>query len=329
MTSKSALVRLAFLAAFLPAFELAAADTLSFRSARIPSGGVTLATLTMDQAVARDVSFDVAVAGTNAVQVPTRIQLANGQSRVEFPVTGAAAAAEQFADISIRDPGSGRVVASGRLTVTAPALVSLTLNKSEVVGGTPGSTVTGTVTTDGVAAGHGLAVALGQSCSSCPEPLNLPASVLVPGGARSGTFSFAPETVGLTTQYTVSASQGSVVKSAALTSSPLRLQALAISPSSITGSQTATLTVTLNAAANPGLALKLTCSAPLLVTVAGVVKPCAGEPKPVLLTSPAGQSSMSLQVQNNQATSATQVTLKVVPERGSGSAVQTTLTVAP
>jgi len=328
MTSKSALVRWVFLAAFLPAFELAVADSLSFRSARIPSGAATVATLAMDQAVARDVSFTVSVAGTNAAQAPTRVQLAAGQSRAEFPVTSAAATAEQFAEVAITDPGSGRLVARSRLTVTAPLLLSLALNKSEVVGGTPGTTVTGTVTLDGLAGGHGLAVTLGQSCTSCLEPLNLPASVLVPMGARTGSFSFAPETVPLSTQYTVSASQGSLVKSAALTSLPLRLQSLTVTPSSITGSQTATLTVTFNGPATSGYALRLTCSASLLVTVAGVVKPCAGEPKPVLFTAPAGQSSMSLQVQNNQATAPTQVTLRVVPERGNDSA-QTTLAVAP
>ena len=321
------------LAVLLSASGIAAADALTFRNDSVPSGGATLATLTLSQPPAAMASFVVRVTGSNLAQVPERIQVPGGQTRVDFVVTSVPAASEQFAEVKIVEPGSTQVVAGARLTVTPPTISTFTLNRSEAVGGTPGSTVTATVTLDGVAAAPGLNVALGQSCSNCQAdstPLALPPAVRVQGGSRTASFSFEPHPVSSTRQFTVLASLGSSVKTAPLVDSVLRPQSVSVSPSTIAGTQTATLTIQLNAPAYANYPMKITCSAGALqVTVAGTEKSCPlpGSNKELQFTATAGQGSMSLSLRNNPSGSPTQATIRIASI--SGADVQTTLTIAP
>jgi hypothetical protein len=334
-----AIRRIAFvlLVGLAPASAHALTETLTLRSASVPSGGITTATLTLDAAAVRDKSYSVSVQGSNAAKVPSRVEIRAGQTRVEFPVTAAAAATSQFADIHVSEPGSSVILSRVRLGVTPPTLLSLALNRSEVVGGTTNNTVTGTVTLDGVAAGVGLNVELGQTCSNCfsargeqTQLLGLPSAVRVSGGARTGSFNIVAELALSTKQYTVSAGMTGVVKSAPLANLSLRPLSMTVSPTTIAGSQAVSATIALNAPAYAGYKMTLTCSALLdvVTSVGNVVCPPPGSSKELALPVPAGQASFSFQLLRGQVSPPTQVTVRAEPLGMSGN-VQAVVSVAP
>jgi VCBS repeat-containing protein len=94
-----------------------------------------------------------------------------------------------------------------------PKLVSVALNPASVTGG---STSLGTVTLNGPAPGGGAAIALNDNSSA----VTVPASVTVPGGSTSTTFTIATASVTTATSATVSAVYGGVTKTASLTVTP-------------------------------------------------------------------------------------------------------------
>jgi len=66
-----AIRRIAFvlLAGLAPASAHALPETVTLRSASVPSGGITTATLTLDARAVRDKSYSVSVQGSNAAKV--------------------------------------------------------------------------------------------------------------------------------------------------------------------------------------------------------------------------------------------------------------------
>ncbi len=323
-----------FLAASTLALEGAAADTLTLRPTEVPGGETTYATLTLDRAPAVNTDFSIRLSGTNAAQAQPTIQVRAGQSRAEFKLTSAATANQAFVDVEVIDPRTRTGTAKARLVVTPAVLTTLTLDKSSVVGGTPGSTVTGTVALNGQAAAPGTTILLGQSCSNCQQSfqLDLPPSVQISTGARSASFTFEPRAFSSTKHFTILASQGSVVKSVALADNALRPQTISLSPATIAGAQQTTVTITLNAPAYSGYQLLLNCTASLTSDVPPGSRACSDlalfDPKALLLSVTAGQPSATFHLRNTQLTSLTQVTIKAAGIDTNGDA-QATLTVAP
>ncbi|HEV8563021.1 MAG TPA: FG-GAP-like repeat-containing protein, partial [Actinophytocola sp.] len=104
-----------------------------------------------------------------------------------------------------------------RFTPQAPpaaaALSSVAVSSSSVVGGNPS---TGTVTLTAAAPSGGFAVAL----SSNNPAASVPASVTVPVGATSATFTVTTSAVTMSTPVTITASAGGVTRTATLTVNP-------------------------------------------------------------------------------------------------------------
>jgi hypothetical protein len=99
------------------------------------------------------------------------------------------------------------------LTVSAPALSTLSLSPSSVKGGTSS---TGTVTLTGPAPSAGVVVALSSNSSYA----SVPSSVTAPGGASSATFTINTPTVTTTRTPRISAVYGGVTRNATLTVTP-------------------------------------------------------------------------------------------------------------
>jgi hypothetical protein len=137
------------------------------------------------------------------VQTPVTIQ--PGSSSATFTV---AAVAAGTATITASLNGSSSQ--SPTLTVTARpvALASISLSTSSVVGG---DSVTGTATLTGAAPAGGAVVSL-----SGGDPVTVPASVTVPAGSTSATFSIFTRAVGGTIAGTISGSYGGASASAVL-----------------------------------------------------------------------------------------------------------------
>jgi hypothetical protein len=151
----------------------------------------------------------------------------------------------------VRDSGTPVDVLLWRATLvpsgvsTPPVLATLTVSPSSVPGG--GSAI-GTATLSAAAPAGGAQVAL----SSNNHAATVPASVTVSGGATSATFTVSTSAVGAPTQVTISGSYGGATQTASLNVTPPLISSLTISPSTITGGNAATGTVTLNGPAPAG-----------------------------------------------------------------------------
>jgi hypothetical protein len=129
---------------------------------------------------------------------------------------------------------------------SGPALSALTLSPAAFAGGC--KTSTGKVTLTGPAPAGGAVVSLADTNPAA----SLPASVTVPTGATTATFTITGVAVTSNQTGTVTASYGSVSKSAVVTVRPIGVASVSISPNPVVGPSPATGTVTLECPAAPG-----------------------------------------------------------------------------
>lgn len=126
-----------------------------------------------------------------------------------------------------------------------PDLSSLSLNPGTIAGGL---TSQGTVTLSGPAPAGGVTVSLSDNSTVT----TLPASVTVPGGSSSTTFTITTTPVTASTSPTISAVYKGVTKTARLTVNPPALSSVSVNPGSVTGGTTSQGTVTLSGPATTG-----------------------------------------------------------------------------
>ena len=180
---------------------------------------------------------------TNPVQVPTQVQVKGPKG-----VTGV------------------------WLQINPPA-PTLTLSKTTIVGGT-NSSVIGTVTLDGKAPVGGYVVTLASDNAAA----GVPASVTVPAGAKTATFSFVTKAVATDQTANISASANSVTSSVPLQITAPLLKSVTFSRASVVHGKANTGTVYITAKAPVG-GLTIT----LMVT-----NPATGVTVPATITVPAG-----------------------------------------
>src|SRR2546427_8240654 len=158
----------------------------------------------------------------------------------------------KFVAVSLNDPNPA--ILDFELSSSAPASVALsllTLNPTNVVGG---NSSTGTVTLSGAAPSGGAVVTLSSSNTTAAR---VPSSVTVAAGATSATFTVSTSAVAASTTVSISGTYGGVTRSASLTVTPApppapTLSSLTLNPTSVTGGNSSTGTVTLSGAAPTG-----------------------------------------------------------------------------
>jgi hypothetical protein len=186
--------------------------------------------------------------------------------------------------------------------VVLPNLASVAVTPSSVVGG---NGVTLAVALSGPAPPGGASVSL----SSNTAALTVPSSVTVPAGASNVQASAKTASVTTTTLATLTATYNGASKTAGLTVTPVPLPALTsvtLSPSSVTGGASVTLSVTLSGTIpSSGATVTLTSSNPTAFPApASIVVPAA---KASVL--PATLASASVKVQTTAVTVSTSVTV--------------------
>ena len=246
--------------------------SLGLSPASVPGGASSTGTVTLDQVaptggVVVTLSSNNTAAATPAV---SSVTVAAGAKTATFSVTTKVVSSTTAVTISA---ASGGATATATLTDTAPGPVlnGLTLSPSTVTGGTSS---TGKVTLTGAAPTGGTVVSLTSSSTYA----TLPTSVTVAAGATSATFTVSTKTYAGTYMATITAKQGGVTETAALTVTPAVLNGLTLNPSSVVGGNSSTGTVTLlYPAPTGGLLVSLTSSStfatlPSTVTVAAGAK---------------------------------------------------------
>ena len=187
----------------------------------------------------------------------------------------------------------GLVTVTRTLTVVPPALAQLYLTPTTVVGGC--GTSAGKIALTGAAPAGGAVVALTNTNSKAA----VPASVTVPAGASSQTFTVKTSTVTSNATGSVTATFGGTSQTLTLTVRPIRVKTLTLSPNPVTGGANATGSVTLECAAPVG---------GLVVTLSSSNAPVAA-PTVASITIPAGATTGSFSVRTARVTASTNVTI--------------------
>lgn len=224
----------------------AALASLSITPANVIGGA--LATGTINLTTASPVDTVVALSsGDPAAAVPVNVVVAAGATSATFPVTTSAVAVTTTVTVTAT---FGAVTKSDNMTVKAAALASLSLSPTSVIGG---AGIAGTVTLNGTAA-----VDTTVTLSSANPAVNVPASVLVPAGASSATFSATTSAVGANTTGAVTASLGTVTKSVNVTVKAATYVSFTLTPNPVVGGNSVTGTVTMSGPAAVSTTVTLT-----------------------------------------------------------------------
>ena len=144
--------------------------------------------------------------------VPATVTVSGGQSSVTFPVTTASVSAQVIATINATASGSS---AAAFLTINPPSCVaspvsSFTVSPTSL---NAGASLTGTVTLAAAAQNGGETINL--SCDT-PSALSVPATVFIPAGSLSNTFTATAQSIPVATTVHIAASYHGAVWMAAV-----------------------------------------------------------------------------------------------------------------
>ena len=255
----------------------------------------------------------LASSGTGSTTVPASVTVPAGASSVTFPVTTSPVVSAATVTITASLNGDTR---TATLTVNPAVLIGLALNPTTVVAGTPS---TGTVTIGSPAPTGGLTVTLAAASATggaITVPVTVPASVTIAAGATSATFPVTTSNVTVLTTVNITASFGTVSKTATLAVQPANLPVgftLTINPSSVVAGNPSTGTVTLGTSASAATTITLSSDGPAAVVPASVVVP-------------QGASSATFTIHSGNVTSSTTAHITAAL---AGSAIAEPLTVTP
>ena len=188
--------------------SLTALSSVSVNPSSVTGGQSITGTVSMSgPAPAGGASVSLSSA-SSAASVPPTVTVPSNATSVNFSVSTAAVGATTMGNITASFSGVTKTV---NVTIQPAALMSVTLNPSNILGG---STAVGKVTLTGPAPAAGLVVTLTSSQSAKAKA---PLKLIIPSGARSATFDVTTTSVSRKTVVTIAASFGGVTKSAALT----------------------------------------------------------------------------------------------------------------
>ncbi len=213
-------------------------STLTISPTSVAGGNTATGTVTLT-AVAPSPTTVALTSSKVAVVVPSTVIVPAGSATGTFTITTTPVTLSTVGTVSAK---LGAVTKSATLTVKPISIQSIGLSPTLVVGGSQTS-VTATVTLLGVAPAGGAKVILS---STRPTVASVPASITVPAGSSTATFTVTHLAVTITSAATIKATYGGVSTTAVLTVNPLQIVSLSIAPTSLVGGNSATGTVTLN-----------------------------------------------------------------------------------
>jgi hypothetical protein len=259
----------------------------------------SFATVTLASAPTSDVQLPITTSNSAVTTVNNFVTIPAGTTNGGFNIFVTPVSTPTTVTISVSGAG---VTKSATLTVnpagappppSGPSLSAVSLNPATVAAG---SSSQGTVTfSSAVSAATTVSLSSGNTAASTP------ASVTVPAGSASATFTVTTTFVSGTTTVLINASAGGVNQSASLTITQqpagATISAVTVSPTSVTGGNTAQGTVTLSAAApSGGAAVSLTSNSTAATVPPGV-------------TVAAGATSATFSVTTKAVTASTPVTI--------------------
>ena len=290
--------------------DTAAVFAVAFNPANLEGGSPSTGTILL---TALAPTGGATVALTNSapglVTVPTSVVVPAGSQSVTFPVATVQTSTQTTASIQATYPDGTSV--TGTLTLFAsPTATSLALSPASVAGGTVS---TGTVTLSGPAPAGGADVSVS---SGNVAVATVPATINIPEGATSGTFTITTLAQTYSTSVTISAAYHGVTRSALLAVGITPgVSSLSMSSSLLEGGASATGYVYLNTAAPAGGAVVLLGSDNVAAAVPPSVTVSAGSSYAtfaITTTSVAAQTAVTISATYPAALSKTAI-LTVLP----------------
>jgi hypothetical protein len=188
-------------------------SSLTLNPTSVVGGNSSTGTVTLSgPAPAGGTQVALSSSNTTAARVPASVTVAAGATSATFTVGTSVVSASTAVTISAAYGGVSRSASLTVQPVPPPAatLTSLTLNPTSVVGGF--QTSTGTVTLSAPAPAGGVQVTLSSSNGAA----SVPASVFIPAGTSSATFTVNTSMVLISTSATISARYNGTTRTATL-----------------------------------------------------------------------------------------------------------------
>ena len=239
---------------------------LAFAPSRVASGSSTVGTVELVvPAPTGGLVLDISSSHPAVLAVPATVTVNAGATKATFSAAAAKVSGDTAVDVRV---SLGEQVISRGIGVFLPGPKSLTIAPTVVTGG---GTATATVTLASKAPTGGIDIAL---TSLDPSVATVPASVTIPAGATSATFTVATSPVASDRAVLVTAAVDGETTAAPLWVRGITVVSASLSPSSVVGGNAASFRVVLSRAAPTGgtsVAVSVAsdyASAPATLTVA-------------------------------------------------------------
>jgi RHS repeat-associated protein len=214
----------------------------------VVGGNGATGVVALNTPAAADTTISLSSSNSGAATVPPSVMIPTGQLSASFGITTSPVSASITTTLSAT---FNQYTTAVPFTIAPPDLASLTIAPMST---TSGSTATGTVALTGPPATDVVIL-----LSSNNAAASVPASVTLPSGSISASFSITT-TVGTNATIVITATLNGTSRQASLTLSNPELTSLSISPTSVVNGGTATATMTLNSPAGSNFVVTITQS---------------------------------------------------------------------
>ena len=188
-----------------------AVAAVSASPSSVVGGGGATGTVSLSASAPAGGASVLLSSASSAVTVPAAVTVAQGMTSATFGIATSAVTMPTSTTISASYGGLTKATTFTVTPASAPALASVALTSTSIVGGT---STTGRATLTAPAGSGGAVVTLR---SSNPTLVGVPASVVVPAGATSATFTVTTTVTKRNATAAVYATYASVTKTASLT----------------------------------------------------------------------------------------------------------------
>ena len=269
----------------------------------VVGGSISVATVGLT-APAPAGGFVVTVTAGVGATVPATVVVPAGSTSAAFNITTAVVATTTNIVITAAGGGKSR---TATLVVTPQKVTALAVTPVSVVGG---RTIAGTVTVGGPAPTGGIVVAL----TSSKPAVTVPASVTVDAGATTASFVATAVPVSATSALTITATAGGAsVKANVSVTAPV-IAAVGLSPLTVKGGTTSTLTVTLSGIAPAGgTVVTLGSSSTTAVVPASITVPAGQLTATQVVTTLATTRNRTARITATTGATAMSATLSITP----------------
>lgn len=275
--------------AWVARFQRLQSSRLSFTQNNRPGGETVYGRIHRTPTTTVEEVWSVTSGNPSVASVPATVNVPIGVQIQNFPIVLSPVSVNTNVSINIRYAGFAD---QQTLTVVPPVLWRLRAIPAVVVGGVPTVALAEVI---GDAPAGGLTVTLS---SNKPAVASVPGTGIVPAGADSAEFPVTTYGVNSNQGVVLSATTGSVTKTAFMAVNAPSLTSIAVNPATLKGGVTGTLTLNLNGIApTGGFSILLLSGMPATVTL------------PASASVSAGQTTRNVSMPTAAVTASTQVTI--------------------